>query len=268
MSVSDRSLIARLARDAHGGLITVSAAAEILDIDRREAATKLAALTRKGWLLRARRGMYSLLPLEAEPGRPTVSEDPWILAREAFSPAYIGGWSAAEHWGLTEQLFRSTLVVTAAHVRVQTVILLGHEFRLFQVPKTRISGTTLVWRGRERIPVSTPERTLVDCLRNPELCGGIRHLAQMFVQYGEKPENNFEALMVAASKNSTGAMWKRLGYLTEQLWPAQTALIREAAQRMTTGYAKLDPTIPGRGKLLRRWRLWINATITNEASRV
>jgi predicted transcriptional regulator of viral defense system len=81
--------------------VGVSAAAEKLGLDRRAAAMKLGALARRGWLLRARRGLYLVLPLEAEPGKPMMVEDHWILAREAFSPCYIGGWSAAEHWGLT-----------------------------------------------------------------------------------------------------------------------------------------------------------------------
>ena len=35
----------------------------------------------------------------------------WPLV--VFEPCYIGGWSACEHWGLTQQLFRDVLVVTA-----------------------------------------------------------------------------------------------------------------------------------------------------------
>src|SRR5437899_2338934 len=117
LSASDRSLIAKLSRASKGGIITVSRAAPAMELSQREAALKLAALVRRGWLARARRGMYLVLPLEVGPGQRTVAEDPWVLAREAFSPCYIGGWSAAEHWGLTEQIFRSTLVVTARPTR-------------------------------------------------------------------------------------------------------------------------------------------------------
>src|SRR3989304_634367 len=126
-SGTDRLTIARLARTGRAGVITVA---------------------------RAAGGLSLALPWEAEPGRPMVAEDPWVLAREAFSPCYIGGWSAAEHWGLTEQLFRSTLVVTAAHIRERSTKLLGHAFRLFRVPRSRIAGVALVWRGNERVPVS------------------------------------------------------------------------------------------------------------------
>lgn len=265
MSDSDRAVIAKLARAASGGLIHVRAAAEALGTPRRATALKLAALTRRGWLSRARRGLYLVRPLEVEPGRPTVAEDPWVLAREGFAPCYIGGWSAAEHWGLTEQLFRSTLVVTASHVRSRSIRLIGHEFRLFRVPRSRITGVTPVWRGSERVPVSDRERTVVDCLRHPALCGGVRHLVDILREYGSSSERDFSRLANVARGMGSGAVWKRLGYLAERLWPEETPLLKEAAERLTTGNAKLDPAVQRKGTLVRRWRLWVNVPVDGEA---
>lgn len=235
-----------------------------MGLPRRQAAMRLGALARRGWLLRARRGLYFILPLEAEPGRPTVAEDPWVLAREAFSPCYIGGWSAAEHWGLTEQLFRSTLVLTAAHVRAAAVRLLGYDFRLFRVPSPRIAGTSLVWRGTERVPVSDRERTIVDCLRHPGLCGGVRHLADIMRQYGESTERDFRKLVHTAKGFANGAAWKRLGYLAEILWPQEVEVVGEARSHLTAGNVKLDPKVARRGTLVRRWRVWVNATVSSK----
>jgi predicted transcriptional regulator of viral defense system len=225
---------------------------------------KLAALARRGWLLHARRGLYLILPLEVEPGRPMVAEDPWVLAREAFTPCYVGGWSAAEYWGLTEQLFRSTLVVTAAHVRTRSVLLLNHEFRLFRVARARINGAILVWRGRERVAVSDRERTIVDCLRYPELCGGIRHLVHIMDTYGGCRERDFQRLAQVAREVGTGAVWKRLGYIAEVLWPEEQGLRDEAAKHLTAGNVRLDPMVGRRGTLLRCWRLWVNVTVSSE----
>jgi predicted transcriptional regulator of viral defense system len=210
----------------------------------------------------ARRGLYFVLPLESEPGRPATPDDPWVVAREAFSPCYIGGWSAAEHWGLTEQIFRSTLVLTSAHVRGQTTQLLGYEFRLFRVPRSRIEGATIVWRGSEQVPVSDRERTIVDGLRHPALCGGIRHLADIMREYGGSTEHDFNKLLDVARKAANGAAWKRLGYIAELLWPEEKNLIEEAWKNATTGTVKLDPTVSRRGSLNRRWNLWINVTLT------
>jgi predicted transcriptional regulator of viral defense system len=206
--------------------------------------------------------LYLVLPLEAEPGQKSTVEDPWVLAREVFAPCYIGGWSAAEHWGLTEQLFRSTLVVSAAAVRETNVEILGHPFRIFRVPRARLaSGVMTVWRGAERVNVSGLERTLIDCLRNPEICGGARHLVQVLQAYGESPKHDFERLVTIGRQAASGAAWKRLGYLAELLCPNETRLLDAARRHMTTGNARLDPTVRRPGKLVTRWRLLVNVDV-------
>ena len=254
----DKVIIAKLARAAKGGLLSVTSASLAFGLPRRTTSMKLAAL--------ARRGLYFVLPLEAEPGRPATPDDPWVVAREAFSPCYIGGWSAAEHWGLTEQLFRSTFVLTAAHVRRQTTQLLGHEFRLFRVPRARIEAATLIWRGTERVPVSDRECTIVDCLRHPELCGGVRHLADIMREYGSSAERDFTKLLDAARRGANGAAWKRFGYLAELLWPEEIRLAEEAQEHLTAGVAKLDSAVRQRGSPNRCWRLWMNVTIAEKTT--
>src|SRR5262245_6525582 len=212
MPAHARAVLAKLSRAAHGGLISVPEASGVLGVSPTRATKILAGLHKQGWLRRVRRGLYLVVPLEAEPGQKAIPEDSWLLAQAVFAPCYIGGWSAAEHWGLTEQLFRSTLVVTAAPVRGSTTELVGHEYRLFKVPNSRIAGSLApVWRGSERVLVSTPERTLADCLRHPELAGGIRHLADLFTEYWSRSDSDAKKLLVAMNEVASGAAWKRLG---------------------------------------------------------
>ena len=232
----EKAQIAKLVRVSKNGLITIDAAATALDLTPASASARLARMARSGWAHRVRRGLYLILPLEAEPGHKVTSEDPWVLARALFSPCYIGGWSAAEHWGFTEQLFRSTLVVTAAATRNKDATFLGNGFRLFRVRPTRLSdGVVEVWRGTERVAVSGPERTLIDCLGAPELCGGTRHLAQMLREYAESDRKDFTRLLNVARKTASGAAWKRLGYLAEVLWPTDTPITTVARRHLSTG---------------------------------
>ena len=237
-------------------------AARALGVSPNEAAIRLASLMRGGWTTRIRRGLYMILPPEIEPGRVSAPEDAWVLAVEAFSPCYIGGWSAAEHWGLTEQIFRSTMIVTAAPIRSNSVVLANHEFHLFKVPRTRLSGTVAVWRGATTVPVSSKERTIIDGLRNPKLCGGIRHLAHIMNAYWEFPDKDVGGLVKEATVSANGAAWKRLGYLSEILWPGSEPIQKAAKDHISAGYSALDPDIKAKGKVLRRWNLRINAAIS------
>jgi predicted transcriptional regulator of viral defense system len=261
-----RTDLAKLSRASKGGLITVSAAAKVLGETERRISNRLARLARQGWLERARRGLYLVRPLEAEPDQVATVEDPWVLAREVFAPCYIGGWSAAEHWGWTEQVFRSMLVMTAAPVRATTHRILGNEFRVFRIPRARLAaGVVSIWRGAERVSVSGPERTLLDCLRNPELCGGIRHLSQLLQAYSENSKHDFARMVTIANRVASGAAWKRLGYLATLLWPQEAAVIEACRRRLSAGNARLDPAVARRGKLLKRWRLWVNVDLSELA---
>jgi predicted transcriptional regulator of viral defense system len=263
MPARDKSALSELARASRTGLISVGAAAAALGVPPAVASSRLARLVRSGWAVRVRRGLYLIPPLESRPGYKTTADDPWVLARELFSPCYIGGWSAAEHWGLTEQLFRSTLVVTAASVRRGHARILDAEFRLFAVrPAKPADGIVQVWRGAEQVPISGAERTLVDCLDAPELCGGVRHLAQMLGEYGDSRKRDLPRLLAIADAIASGAAWKRLGYLAEVLWPDDTVVVSAARPRLSAGYARLDPAVRQRGRLLKRWRLWVNVDLT------
>ena len=260
---TDRLTVSRLARQAKAGIVSVGTAAGVLGMSTRAAALKLASLARRGWLERARRGLYLIVPLEAELGKKAVAEDPWVLAQEVFAPCYIGGWSAAEHWGMTEQIFRSILVVTAAHVRSKTATLLGSEFRLFRVPKNSMAGVGTIWRGASKVAVSSRERTLADCLKNPELCGGVRTLYAMLREYAAKTEFDASKLIAEVERANSGAAWKRFGYLAELLGSAYQVLATRAASELSEGYIKLDPSVKTKGHLLRRWRLWVNVRLAS-----
>src|SRR5260370_31520907 len=155
-----RTKLANLLREAKG-TISVDQAAKSFNLPPKDAAKILARWANQGWLSRVRRGLYVPVPLEARTGDVAL-EDSWIVAERLFSPCYVGGWSAAEHWGLTEQIFRSVFVVSAANVRSRAVQLLGVEFRVAHTSKDQVARSDSGWRGREELLVSGRELTLAD----------------------------------------------------------------------------------------------------------
>jgi len=260
-SLRSREVLSRLARGARGGLISVERAAELLGLPARATANKIAALERRGWLARVRRGLYLVRPLEASTNIPSTVEDPWLLAQELFSPCYIGGWSAAEHWGLTEQLFRSTFVVTAVRIRRSTERLLAAELHLVHVSPKALKGAVSIWRGKERVAVSDRERTIADALVSPDWVGGVRHLLGILAAYRESREWNPEKLLQRLKERGRGSAFKRLGYLAEALWPDVREVVDAAWTRRTSGLIKLDPSVKSRGKISKRWGLWVNVSL-------
>ena len=64
--------------------------------------------------------------------------------------------------------------------------------------------------------VSDPSRTIIDCLIDPVLGGGIAHIADMLIYYLKSEHKNM-VLLYDYAKQANGAVFKRLGYLLEQL---------------------------------------------------
>jgi predicted transcriptional regulator of viral defense system len=261
MATTKRDLATLISHTASGA-IDVKAAAGAWSISRRSAAMRLARLARQGWLTRLRRGIYYPIPLETMSAEETTVEDPWIMADKVFHPCYIAGWTAAEHWGLTEQLFRSTFVATTAHIRAARQILFGAEFRIARISPARLENLSSVWRGPARVNISSPERTIVDVLRTPSWIGGTRHLGEVLVRFHEEVRDPERKLISSLTDHGNGAAAKRLGFLEESLLKPSPWLIKQLQGMRTKGVIKLDPASRDRGHLDSRWGLWVNIDLS------
>ena len=264
LSASSRSQLSRLLRD-NPPIVTPGGAAAVLDLTQAIAARKLAAWARAGWLVRLRRGAYVPVPIESE--SPDIAlDDPWAVAAAMFEPCYIGGWSAAEHWGLTEQIFGSLCVMTTKRPRDRKPVLRKTRFELHTVPTTHFIGLKTVWRGGTRVRLSDPARTLIDMLADPALGGGIRHVAEMLASLLHDQPKEAAKLDDYAAKLGIGAVYKRLGFLLQRDHRDQSALIAACRANLSAGYAKLDPGLPS-DRLVTAWRVWVSASEMREAKR-
>lgn len=253
MNTKTRELLARVLQQS-GEFVTVDDASRILGLDRGAAAKLLARWQQQGWLSRVRRGLYLPVPLSALP-QDQVLEDAWSLVPELFGPAYVGGASASGHWDLTEQVFRSVFVYTTRPVRQAKQVVQDTTFVVRHIAEQKMFGTTPLWRGKIKIQISDVHRTIVDVLDVPSAGGGIQHVSECLSRYFSRADADPEKLVGYADRLGNGAVFKRLGFLTER-GQGPSWLIDQCADRMTQGVVKLDPSIAS-PRLLRRWRLWL-----------
>ena len=242
------------------GPFEVSDIEGLFRIERSKAARLLAHWASKGWLTRIRRGLYITVPLGAEDPK-TRSEDPWIVANKVFEPCYVGGWSACEHWGLTEQIFDSMVIFTGSKIRNSNLTIQNTNFLLKPLAKIKYFGTKTIWRGRTKIQVSDPTRTIVDILNDPLVGGGMRNVADIIKQYfvSEFRDDNLLGAYIKKIKNKT--VYKRLGYILETLNIDASYLIKKCKRNLSQGFSLFDPSAIGKGKYLRKWNLRINVNI-------
>ena len=260
ISGKNRLLLTALHRNFVGPF-TAKEAAEALGLSAPECHRLLSYLSGRGWLTRIRRGLYGLVSLDTTHPDEWVG-DPWVLAAKLYGPSYyIGGWSACEHWDLTEQLFRETVVVTSRRARRRDSLVHGIPLLVRFTSEEKIFGSSFVWRDQTRVNVSDPSRTVVDLLSDPPLGGGIRHVADVLETCYHSDHWDEALLGDYLGRLGNRTVYKRLGYLVEVLGLDAPDLLRECEFGMSSGISLLDPSLPVRGTSLRRWNLRLNATV-------
>jgi predicted transcriptional regulator of viral defense system len=238
---TDRKQLAAIIRGTKGA-VSVGEAATILGVSRVSAAKMLARWASKGWLSRVQRGLYVTVPLESRTADIAL-EDSWLIADRLYAPCYIGGWSAAEYWDMTEQIFRTIVVMTTQKPRDHSPVLKGTSFLLRTVPEKAIFGLKSVWRGQVKVSVSDPTRTILDVLNDPLLGGGLRSSVDFLINYLKSDKRNLDLLIDYADRLGNGAVFKRLGFLLERLLPEEQGVIDACRVRMTKGNASRDPAL-------------------------
>ena len=228
------------------GPFTVEDAVEVLGMTVEHTRRFLAYLASRGWLSRVQSGVYTVVPLDAT--HPSDwREDPWIIAASIFTPCYIGGWSACEYWGLTEQIFREIRVITARQVRNRHPVIQGTQLQVTVRSTPLLFGTTVVWRRDVQVNVSDPSRTVVDLLDDPSLGGGARQVAEVIQAYFNSDLRDEILLKGYIERLGNRTIYKRLGYYIETLALDLPALLAVCKQMISKGDTVLDPTIKKEG---------------------
>ena len=236
-------------------VISVTEASKILDMPQSQTAKMLALYAKKGWLARIQYGFYISVPMEAADADITLT-DPIAVASKLFSPCYIGGWSAAEHWGMTEQIFNSIIVITTKIFKNKSPIIKNTKYVLHATKASSCFGLSTIWSSNIKIQISDPTRTIVDLMNNPSWGGGLRFTADILQYYFKSNNKDVELLIQYMKFLNKGSAFKRLGFLTEKLCPAETLVIEICKNNLSAGNAKLDPTLEC-NKLITRYKLLV-----------
>jgi predicted transcriptional regulator of viral defense system len=240
-----------------GDVIHISDVTRALAISRVDAAKRLARWREQGWLSRVGSGAYVPASIDTL-GSERVLDDAWVLVPALFAPAYVGGRTAAEHWDLTEQIFKDVVVITGQAIRAKQHERQGFQFTLKHLSASKIFGTKPVWRHHTKVPVSDVHRTIVDMIDDPALGGGIQQVSDCLNSYLKRADRDDQKLIEYGERLGNGAVFKRLGFLAERS-TSGAKLAELCSTRLTTGNAKLDPALPC-PRLVSKWRLFIPRT--------
>lgn len=216
-------------------------------------------LVRKGWLTRLKRGRYLTLPPEYGPEN-LGENNPLALASAILDPSYIGWWTAASYHGFTTQ--KPRMISVAALRQFPSRVIEGHQIRFVKIIPRKFFGFQRENLYGREICISTPAKTLVDCVDRPDLAGGAAEITRI-VLGASTTIDPYEMTEVALKMKSTATL-QRLGFLADLVgweWPQEIfQKIRGAippSRRITLGRSEFREGDLG---YVNRWGIFVHAT--------
>lgn len=214
-------------------------------------------LVRKKWILKIRREVYLIIPLDAgEEGADNYTIHGFVIGSHLSESYYIGYWSALNYYGFTEQTPSRVYVATTK--RKKNTRILNTEFRFVMIKPYKMFDVDTVKIENRDINISSPEKTFVDCLDRPKHAGGIEEVAKAL--YFSHDELDLRKLAKLAIQIKNTAVIKRLGYLSE-LYKLEECLRALSNTQISQEYSSLEPLSKKKGKIVERWQLRVNAEV-------
>ncbi len=210
--------------------------ARFLGTSRLNAHRIISSMKRKGLVRGVERGKYLLTEAWDE-------LDVYEIVPEVFKPSYIGFWSALHYHGMTDQVPRTVFVATTK--RRRPLRMRGQAVRYVTIKARLFFG----YERFGKVIVSDREKTVIDCLRHLEHCGGV---GQVYEAVSDELDPGRMVDYCVRTRSSSIA--SRLGYLMER---RGLDFEKDRLRAMLKTYTRLDPG-GGWSGLEPDWKLYVN----------
>ncbi|MBK7408447.1 MAG: hypothetical protein IPJ40_10520 [Saprospirales bacterium] len=143
----------------------------------------------------------------------------WHLVAQHFSRGkvvYIGYFSALQVHGLTTQPSMREQVVVDHQVKPSNVSVRDVTFQFIYQNERHFFGYQPIWIDDfNKVMVSDPEKTLIDCLYQPTYAGGIQEIAKAL--FKARHELDVQKLEDYLDRFGAQSVRKRMGFLLDGL---------------------------------------------------
>jgi len=237
---------------------TTDEIAELLDLDKGAVRVGMNRLRKQRLAFSPARGLYGFIPPSYRswgvlPAEWFVDDLMGFLDRDY----YVGLLSAAAHHGAAHQRPQAFQIVTDKPTADRDI---GRvRLRFFKSRNVAQAATETTNTPTGTLAISSKETTVSDLVAHPKAAAGFSNIATIIREIG--PLNGNE--LARQSEVHPRSHARRLGWLVEHYSegaPELEGLKRRAAPERGTPTA-LSPGGPRRGRVDRRWGVWINTTI-------
>lgn len=218
---------------------------------------------RRGQAYRAKRGLYASNLGVYRDRVPNV----FLVASKAAGDAVVSHHSALEAHGVAHSPLR-TVYFTSGQ-KIADFDVRGYRFHRVAPPivsdpdATFESYSTRLRAGEALVPVTTKERTLVDCLRDVRLACG---LEELFRSLGGFTSMSTAALASTVRQFDSPTMSARIGWAFELFqddWGVDLEFLETMRRGLGRGTYRLLPHT-SQQEFVARWRLYVPADLPYE----
>lgn len=135
--------------------------------------------------------------------------------------------------------------------------LLGQPMRWTRIGQDRYFGAHEYRPRGYPIRVTTPERTLLDGLLQPEMAGGLTNVLKAWAT--ARDTLNLDTLIAYVDRFNINVLRQRVGFILEELRLTHPDVATWQAQAKRGGSSKLIASRPYEGRYSERWNLSLNA---------
>jgi predicted transcriptional regulator of viral defense system len=228
-------------------IFTLNEACEIYGHDIQKTSQFLRDLVNRGIVARLKAGLFLILQIGQE--NTQLSNWPIIAKALAENNEYcLSHYSAMRLHGMTTHPLVDVIITMPKRRAAKKIYNNLYKF-IYSKPE-HFWGLTELWvTKQDKVFVSDLERTILDALTRPDLCGGLKEIVRgIWVKH--------------AHKYHTLAAVKRLGFILVILdLGIEYIPTLEHIIASKKDYILLDPNGPKLGKYLSRWRVQINMDI-------
>ncbi|MGZ8641921.1 MAG: type IV toxin-antitoxin system AbiEi family antitoxin domain-containing protein [Actinomycetota bacterium] len=202
---------------------------------------------------RLQRGIYALLhPADWHHREAGYTANWYATAARLIHPRpyHLAFYTAMEIHNMLSHPLLTVLVATT--VQKKPVFVSPVRFRFVRIAERRFFGqeTREIQPGKA-IEVATLERTFIDCVDRPELCGGLEEVLGGFRRrHGELDSDKLLRFLYRLSEPT---LTKRLGFLLEVVGHEDKTLLDEM-HTMAGRLGHYVPMVPGAVKTQHVWR--------------
>jgi predicted transcriptional regulator of viral defense system len=125
--------------------------------DYKQAKNLVTLLTKNGWLMRIKRGLYAISDLSS---RGALSLSPYVAANLLVQDSYVSFESALQQYGMFDQLTGKTISVSL--IQYKSAKLAGVEYSFVKTKPEYYFGWQVLQVGNQTARIATPEKALLD----------------------------------------------------------------------------------------------------------